>query len=97
MSWAIYLDRRRTTLDRVLLELKSLQASVPGIALTLTDSDTFQTAPDQGKFRDFAFVGVISHADPDVQQWLAEELVDQLGWAVDIRPQDGDSRGSDPE
>lgn len=99
MSWAIYLDRRRTTLEDVLGELESLRASIPGITLALTDTITFQSAPDHGKFRDFAFVGVITHHDPEVQEWLAEELVDQLGWAVDIRPWDvqANPRGSDPQ
>lgn len=85
MSWAIYLDRRRSSYQTIAQELLSLKESVADVRLTLVDSDSFEHQPDQGKFRDFAFVAQLAHPDQEVMNWLAEELVDQLGWAIDIR------------
>jgi len=85
MSWAIYLDRRRSSYDVIAEELFNLRDSVAGVSLKIADSESFEHQPDEGKFRDFVFVAHLSHPEQEVMNWLAEELVDQLGWAIDIR------------
>lgn len=88
MSWSIYMDRRRTSYQAVVTELESLARSVPDLALTLVPLEAVEESSDAGKFRDFVEIGQLKHPSDEVLNWVAEELVDQLGWAVDIRPLD---------
>ena len=83
----IRIDRRAEVLEELLEELRELQNTVVGLEVEFIDRDTYETARDEGKFRDFVEVAVARHEKAGVLEWLAEELVDEFGWLVDLGPE----------
>lgn len=80
----VRIDRRAEVVDELRRELVSLSQSVEGLTVAFVDEDGFEQARDAGKFRDFVAVASLSHQEPEVLEWAAEELVDEFGWLVDI-------------
>ena len=84
-SIVVRLDRRAEVLSDVRGELQSLRESVGGLAVSLADDGDIAAARDSGKYRDFVDVATLTHEDDAVLEWVAEELVDEFGWLVDIQ------------
>ncbi len=82
----ISIDRREDIASAVKRECISLEESVQG--LRFTHEDDWADADDQGRFRDFVAIARAAHDDPQILEWVAEELVDRFGWKVDVRPGD---------
>lgn len=82
----IRIDRRAEVLDDLLDELRQLQDTVVGLEVEFAELAIYEAARDEGKFRDFVEVAVARHEKAEVLQWLAEELVDEFGWLVDVGP-----------
>lgn len=78
------MDRRAEVFEALRAELRSLQESVDGLDVRFEPEAAVESARDDGKFRDFVDVARIDHAEPAVLNWVAEELVDEFGWLVDI-------------
>lgn len=83
-SIIVRMDRRAEVVDQLRAELRSLGESVGGLAVELVPDAEIEAARDGGKFRDFVDVARVTHAEPEVLEWVAEELVDEFGWLVDI-------------
>lgn len=83
-TWTIKADRRRADYDRLVERLQSLQNSVRGLTLTLVDVAEFDSSPDAGNFRDFAPVAHLTHTELQALEIVAEELVIEFGWLIDL-------------
>lgn len=84
MEMLVRIDRRAEVVDDLIEELRLLQRSVKGLDVSLEDRESFESARDAGKFRDFVDVARLSHASPEALEVVAEELVEQFGWLVDV-------------
>lgn len=80
----VRIDRRAEVLEDLLAELGSLRETVAGLEVELVPMAEIEAARDAGKFRDFVDVARVRHDSADVLKWVAEELVDEFGWLVDI-------------
>lgn len=78
------MDRRAEVFEVLRAELRSLQESVQGLVVEFVPDDEVESARDDGKFRDFVDVAHVTHDADEVLHWVAEELVDEFGWLVDI-------------
>ena len=83
-SIVVRLDRRAEVLDDLRRELHSLAESVDGLQIDFAADAAVEAARDAGKFRDFVDVARVHHHATDVLEWVAEELVEEFGWLVDI-------------
>lgn len=88
-TWTVKADRRRAKIDPIIRRLRSLEESVQGLEVSFVD-DAFEQAPDAGNFRDFAPLAKISHDKTRALKVVAEELITQFGWRIDL------SRGESP-
>lgn len=79
-SWILSADRRRGNPEEALRVILDITTGVRGLAV----SQLAIQGPDTGRFRDFVDVAHIFADDPRLLDWLIDELVDALGWTVDI-------------
>lgn len=84
MEITVRIDRRAEVLADLEGELRSLSETVAGLAVEFYDRVDIEAARDAGKFRDFVDVARLVHESGDVLEWVAEELIDEFGWLVDI-------------
>ena len=84
MKITVRMDRRAEVFDVLRDELRSLQQTVADLNVTFHSEAAIESARDEGKFRDFVAVADIDHPEREVLDWVAEELVDEFGWLVDI-------------
>jgi hypothetical protein len=85
-QWQVRVDRRKIALELVQHELEALVAGVQGVSLELAEERSFEGAPDGGAFRDFTPVATISCAASAPLEYIAEELLEHFGWAIDFKP-----------
>lgn len=83
-SIVVRIDRRAEVVGALRDELCSLGDTVAGLEVEFVDHDEIEQARDAGKFRDFVDVAHLRHESQDVLEWVAEELIDEFGWLVDI-------------
>lgn len=86
--WTIRADRRTLPRDVLRGELEELAETLTGLDLTVLPQADFDDAPDRGAFRDWAPVAVVTAADPRILDALAEELVLEFGFQVDVLKHD---------
>lgn len=84
--WTVRADRRTADYDRVRDELLSLADTLVGLHLQLATRDAFFAAPDSGTFRDFVPIATAHADDVAVLEAMAEELLAELGYEVDVVP-----------
>lgn len=87
-TWTLKADRRRADRDRIADRLEILEESVRGLEVRLVDDDVFQGASDEGGLRDFAPVAELTHEDRRGLQIVAQQLVDEFGWLIDLGDRD---------
>ena len=85
VRWQVRIDRRKVELELVQDELVALVDGVQGVSLELEEERSFEGAPDGGAFRDFTPVAPLSCHDPKPLEYIAEELLDTFGWAIDFK------------
>ena len=83
-TWVIRADRRATSYEPLVAEIRDVAQSVAGLELRLVTQSAWNQAEPTPGFRDFSPIAWISHVDGEALQWAAEELVDSLGWRVDV-------------
>lgn len=83
-TWILSADQRRGNPEEACRVIAEITAGVRGLVVTPVEG----TRRDQGRFRDFVDVAQVVAEDPRLLAWLLDELVDALGWAVDVRSAD---------
>jgi hypothetical protein len=84
MEMIVRIDRRAEVVEEVLDELKGLSESVRGLDVLLVEREAFDSARDEGKFRDFVEIARLTHESAEALEIVAEELVERFGWLVDV-------------
>jgi hypothetical protein len=83
-TWTVRADRREADLDAIVALLRELDGGVDGLAVRVVDRERFELAPDAGAFRDFIPLAHLVHAHEDALHYVAEVLLEDFGWQVDI-------------
>jgi hypothetical protein len=84
--WQVRIDRRKIALELVQDELEALVAGVQGVSLLLEEERSFEGAPDGRAFRDFTPVAILTCKESAPLEYIAEELLELFGWAIDFKP-----------
>ncbi len=78
-------DRRtQGAYEAVLDAIVRVSEGIEGVRAELGGREAFDSAPDEGAFRDFVEVGVLRHAALEPLDYAAEWLIDELDWMVDV-------------
>ncbi len=83
-TWTVKADQRQADYDELVTQLELLGRSVEGLTVAILASQAFQQHPDRGGFRAFAPVATISHDRLRALEAVAEELISQFGWLIDL-------------
>ena len=83
-SWTVKADQHQADYEEVTTHLKDLGRSIHGLSVTLCDPLQFQHRRRGSGFRSFASVAIISHDELQVLETVAEELIAQFGWVIDL-------------
>ena len=82
--WVIRADRRSVDLDLLQEELLVLGSTLAGLEVELMSQEAFEAPPDAGAYRDWAPVAVAVAVDPRILEVLAEELILEFGFQIDM-------------
>ncbi len=79
-TWIVKVDRRSGDPTPVTERLEELAESVKGLRVESIDD----SPPDAGNFRDFAAVARIRHEQIQGLEVIAEQLISEFGWVIDL-------------
>ncbi|MEO1272489.1 MAG: hypothetical protein AAFX99_30710 [Myxococcota bacterium] len=82
--WEIRADKRSVDFDHLQQEIRELGATLVGLEVEIYDRDVFLATPDAGAYRDWGPVALAMAEDPKILEALAEELVLEFGFQVDM-------------
>ncbi len=82
--WVVRADRRSVNFDRLQSELRELGDSFQDLSVELLDRGAFEDGQDQGAYRDWGPVAVATASDPRILEALAEELILEFGFQIDM-------------
>ncbi|MBH25618.1 MAG: hypothetical protein CMH57_14435 [Myxococcales bacterium] len=82
--WDIRADRRSVDFEHLQAELRELGETLSGLEVELLSHERFLALPDEGAYRDWGPVAVATAADPRILEALAEELILEFGFQIDM-------------
>jgi hypothetical protein len=84
-TWTVRIDRRQASREALLEELEALARTIQDLRVEVVAAEAYWAAPDQGAFRDFVAVALVSHAHLEALEVVAEELLVSFGWLIDFQ------------
>ena len=82
--WVVRADRRSVDLERLHREILELGATLTGLDVELLPRSAFDDPRDEGAYRDWAPVAVALADDARILEALAEELIQDFGFQIDM-------------
>jgi len=91
--WDIRADRRSVDFERLQAEIRELGETLAGLEVELLSYAHFQALPDEGAYRDWGPVAVATAQDPRILEALAEELILEFGFQIDMYTPEANPEG----
>ncbi len=85
-TWTVKADRRKADRSQIIERLRSMEDTIEGLTLYEVDPQLLEMTDDERNFRDFAPVMHLSHDEVGALEVIAEELLLEFGWLIDLAP-----------